>query len=153
MSSSLAPASAASKICARLSLRRVLASSQKRSEFGALGLAEFDPIAYIHLCLLPRSRHGRTTESDGGREPRCKKFHAQAGPISGVYPPLHTPAPPAASRNRYAGIFSRQPTFGSPDAAHARTGRIHPTTAARRSQHRNARSSEIPATATLTPNS
>ena len=32
--------------------RRVLASAQKRREFGALGLAQFDPIAYIHPCLL-----------------------------------------------------------------------------------------------------
>jgi hypothetical protein len=28
------------------------ASAQKRREFGALGLAEFDPITYIHPCLL-----------------------------------------------------------------------------------------------------
>jgi hypothetical protein len=32
--------------------RRVLAAAYKRHEFGALGLAEFDPIAYIHPCLL-----------------------------------------------------------------------------------------------------
>src|SRR5258708_35225599 len=31
---------------------RVLASAQKRPEFVALGLAELDPIAYIHPCLL-----------------------------------------------------------------------------------------------------
>src|SRR6266702_42010 len=31
---------------------RILAAAQKRCEFGALGLAEFDPIAYIHPCLL-----------------------------------------------------------------------------------------------------
>jgi LexA DNA binding domain len=27
-------------------------AAQKRREFGTLGLAEFDPIAYIHPCLL-----------------------------------------------------------------------------------------------------
>src|SRR2546422_5124976 len=32
--------------------RRMLASAQKCGELGALGLAEFDPIAYIHPCLL-----------------------------------------------------------------------------------------------------
>src|SRR6266436_2813186 len=32
--------------------RRRLAAAQKRRELGALGLAEFDPIAYIHPCLL-----------------------------------------------------------------------------------------------------
>src|ERR1700736_6870350 len=45
ISSSLAPASAASKICARLSLR-TLAPAQKQREFAALGLARFDPVAY-----------------------------------------------------------------------------------------------------------
>ena len=31
---------------------RMLAAAQKRREFVALGLAQFDPIAYIHPCLL-----------------------------------------------------------------------------------------------------
>jgi hypothetical protein len=30
----------------------MFASAQKRREFATLGLAEFDPVAYIHLCLL-----------------------------------------------------------------------------------------------------
>jgi hypothetical protein len=30
----------------------MLACAQKRGERGPLRLAEFDPIAYIHLCLL-----------------------------------------------------------------------------------------------------
>ena len=45
----------------------MLAAAQQRREFAALGLAEFDPIAYIH-AVPPCSRHGRTTESDGRRE-------------------------------------------------------------------------------------
>src|ERR1700730_16096466 len=32
--------------------RRMLAAAQERREFAALGLAEFDQVAYIHLCLL-----------------------------------------------------------------------------------------------------
>jgi DNA-binding MarR family transcriptional regulator len=32
--------------------RGVLTSAHKRGELGALGLAQFNPIAYIHLCLL-----------------------------------------------------------------------------------------------------
>src|SRR6266487_2649022 len=32
--------------------RRMFAPAQKRRECAALGLAEFDPITYIHLCLL-----------------------------------------------------------------------------------------------------
>ena len=49
-SSSLTPASAASRICARLSLRAgMLAAAQQRRELIALGLAQLDPIPYIHL--------------------------------------------------------------------------------------------------------
>jgi hypothetical protein len=63
-------------------------------EFGPLGLAQFDPIAYIHPCLLVR--HGRTAESDGRRESRRKNLHAQTGAVSGLYPPLYAPASQAA---------------------------------------------------------
>jgi len=44
---------------------------------------------------------------------------------SGVYPPLHAPAPPAAGRNWDAGLFSRQPAFGAPDGTDARTSWLH----------------------------
>src|SRR5262245_63069632 len=82
--------------------------------------------------------HGRTAESDGRRESPRKILHAQARPISGLYPPLHALAPPAASRNRYAGIFPRQSTFGSPDGADPGTRRLHPQTAKNTPQHRAA---------------
>jgi hypothetical protein len=94
------------------------AAAHKRREFGTFGLAEFDPIAYIHPRLL-HARSARTAESDGRRESRGKKLHAQAGPISGVHSPLHAATPPATSRNRYAAVFSRQPAFGSPDGVDA----------------------------------
>jgi hypothetical protein len=58
----------------------VLAAAQKRCEFGPLGLAQFDPIAYIHPCVLVR--HGRTAESDGRRESRRKNLHASIWPLS-----------------------------------------------------------------------
>jgi hypothetical protein len=48
MSSSLAPASAASKMFAH----RMLAAAQKPQEFVALGLAQFDSVTYIHRCLF-----------------------------------------------------------------------------------------------------
>jgi hypothetical protein len=32
--------------------RGVFAATQKRCEFGAFGLAQFDPVAYIHPCRL-----------------------------------------------------------------------------------------------------
>ena len=63
--------------------------------------------------LPPRARHGRTAESDGRRESRGKKLHAQARSVSSVYPPLHASAPPTAGRNRNAGIFR-----GSPPSVH-----------------------------------
>src|ERR1039458_8114062 len=52
MSSSLVPASAARKICARLSLRTECLPPLRSAVSSALCLAEFDSIAYIHLCLL-----------------------------------------------------------------------------------------------------
>src|SRR6266516_3347163 len=104
--------SAASKICARLSLRdaclallssgkhasrklkraQILLAAEQRPEFRALDLAEVDPIAYIH-GVPPCSRHAQTTESDGRRESFGKTLHAHAGAIPGLYPPLHAAAP------------------------------------------------------------
>jgi hypothetical protein len=53
ISSSLQPASAASKIWARLSLPGgSFALAQHRGQLTALGLAQFDPITYIHRDLL-----------------------------------------------------------------------------------------------------
>src|SRR6185436_6887662 len=136
ISASPMPASAASKICARLSLRAECLPPLK-SAVSSPRSAWLHPIAYIHLCLL--LRHRRTTESDGRREPPCKSLHAQAGPVSGVYPPLHAPAPSAAGRNRHAAILPRQPAFGSPDGAHPQTGRVHQAATQDRTQYRTAR--------------
>src|ERR1700758_3026588 len=114
---------------------RVLAAAEQRPQFGALNLAEFDPIAYIH-GVPPRSRHARTTESDGRRESFDKTLHAHAGAVSGFYPPLYPAASQAPGRNRHAGISPRQPAFGSPDGADAGTRRPHQTAAKDASQHR-----------------
>jgi hypothetical protein len=43
-----------------------------------------------------RNRSRRTIESDNRRESPCTNRHAQAGPVFGLYPPLHAPEPPAA---------------------------------------------------------
>jgi hypothetical protein len=107
IASSLAPASAASRICARLSLRAsCLPPAQKRPEFGALGMAELHSVAYIHLRLLG-SRHGRTAELDGRRESACKNLHVQAGPVSGVHLRLYAAASPATDRSRHAALLPR----------------------------------------------
>src|SRR6202035_2565473 len=96
----------------------MLAAAEQRPEFSSLDLAEVDPIAYIH-GVPPCSRHAPTTESDGRRESFSKNLHAQAGPVSGLYPTLYAAAPQAPGRNRHPGIFPRQPAFGSPDGAGA----------------------------------
>ena len=77
----------------------------------------------------------------------CRRgaLHAQTEPISRVYLRLHSPAPPAARGNRPAGVFSGQPTFGSPNAGNPGAGRVHQTTTKGRPQHRTARRSKIPA--------
>ena len=93
----------------------MLAAAEQRLEFGALDLAEFDPIAYIHACLP--ERHERTTESDGRRESFGKNFHAQAGAIPRLHPPLYEASPKASGGSRHAGIFPHQSAFGSPNGA------------------------------------
>src|SRR4249920_1347630 len=51
-------------------------------------------------------------KGEGHGESLRKKLHAHAGPVPGLHPPLHAPAPPPARRNRHAGILSRQPAIG-----------------------------------------
>src|SRR5271156_1983732 len=75
ISSSLAPASAASKICARLSLRDACLPPLSSALSAALDLAEVDPIAYIH-GVPPSSRRASTTESDGRPESFAQNLHA-----------------------------------------------------------------------------
>ncbi len=72
--------------------RRVLAAAEQRPQCGALDLAEVDPIAYIH-GVPPCSRRASTTESDGRRKSFDKNLHAQAGAVSGLYPPIYEVAP------------------------------------------------------------
>ena len=108
--------------------RRALTPVQNRPELVALVLGQCDTIAYIHPCLLVL-RHGPPAESNGRRESLQKSLHRQAGPVSGLYPPVHAVAPPASGRNRHAGILPRQPTIGSPDGVDARTGGLHPEAA------------------------
>src|ERR1700722_11632140 len=118
--------------------RRMLAAAEQRPQCGALDLAEVDPIAYIH-GVPPSSRRASTTESDGRRESFDKNLHAQAGAVSGLYPPLYAVAPQTSGRNRHPGIFPRQPAFGSPDGADAGTSRPHHKATKEASQHRGPR--------------
>src|SRR5262245_46704634 len=100
--------------------RRVPAAAEERPELIAFRLAELDPIAYIHPCLPPlgRWRHRSAAESDGRGESCRKNLHAHAGPVLGIYPPVHAPASPAAGGSRHPALFSRHTAFRSPDGAH-----------------------------------
>ena len=77
----------------------------------------------VYRCLLDVSPDEH--ESDKRKWDSRQKVHAQTGPISRVYLRLHSPAPPAAGGNRPAGVFSGQPTFGSPNAGNPGAGRVH----------------------------
>src|SRR3954467_6796746 len=139
MSSSLTPASAASRVLGPLELpRRALTPAQKRTELVALVLGQCDTIAYIHPCLLVL-RHRPPAESNGRRELLQKILHRQAGPVSGLHPPVQAVASPSFGRNRHAGILPRQPTIGSSDGADARTRGLHPEAVEDPPQHRTTR--------------
>jgi hypothetical protein len=106
----------------------MLAAAQQRPEFGALDLAEFDPVAYIH-GVPPRSRHARTTESDGRRESYGKTFTPKQGQYLAfihLYIRLHRRPPAETDMQEYfrvsppsvhqmvltlerAGLIRRQP--------------------------------------------
>jgi hypothetical protein len=75
----------------------MLAAAQKHRERAALGLAEVNPVSYIHLCLLGVRGTDEQLNRMSGVSRSTKNLHAQAGPVPGIYPHLHAPAPPAAS--------------------------------------------------------
>ena len=155
ISSSLWPASAASKIWARLSLRAArLPPAQHRGEFTAFGLAQFDPITYIHLGLLVGGPDESTDESKIRRrsQPQRSRLHGKARPVSGLHLHLLAHVPTPARRGRHAATFRRQPAFGPPDGRDARTKRPHSPSAGRRQKHRAPRCSERPANPELARN-
>src|ERR1700730_18593046 len=117
ISSSLAPASAASKICARLSLR-THAPAQKQREFAALGLARFDPVAYIYRCLLV----GRGTDGQLNRMCRASRPARTFRPTQGqylaliyAYTRLHRRPPAEADMLQY---FCVSPPTLNPDSTY-----------------------------------
>src|SRR5215831_12391392 len=96
ISSSLAPASAASKICARLSLRTACRPPPSRALSSSRSVWLSSTGYRMFICApCAHWRRGRTTESDGRSESFRKNVHAQTGAVPGVYPPVHAPASPA----------------------------------------------------------
>src|SRR3981189_2921514 len=123
------------------------AFAQHRGEFTAFGLAQFDPITYIHLDLLVGGPDELTNESKikGRAQPQCSRLPGKARPVSGFH--LHLPAHvrTPARRGRHAAPLSGQPAFGPPDDRDARTKWPHSPSTRRRPKHPNPRCSGRPA--------
>ncbi len=119
------------------------AFAQHRGEFTAFGLAQFDPITYIHLGLLVGEPDESTNESKIRRrsQPRRARLHRNPRPVSGLHLRLFPHVPTLSGRSRYAAPLPRQPAFGSSDGADPRTSRPNPAPARRRPQHRTPRCS------------
>src|SRR3954471_20114426 len=146
--SSATPASAASRIWARLSLRA--ADAGHGAKLAALDLAQLDPVAYVHGALLDRGRHGSgvwcASASDGPRS------HGEAGSVPGLHRRLHARERSSAGRSRPAAPFRRQRAIGAPDGGHVGTGRPDPASVGGGTQHRGAGGPRMPTPSAATPN-
>src|SRR5258707_11517975 len=81
----------------------MLAAAQKRFEFVALGLAQFDPIAYIHPCLLHRGTDEQLNRM-AGVSPAEKTFTSKQGQYLAyihLYTRLHRRPPAEADIRQY----------------------------------------------------
>ena len=79
------------------------AAAQKRFEFVALGLAQFNPIAYIHLCLLHRGTNEQLNRM-AGVSPRAKTFTPKQGQYLAyihLYTRLHRRPPAETDLQEY----------------------------------------------------
>jgi len=82
----------------------VLASAQRRGQFGALGLAQFDPIAYIHLCLLFDRGTDEQLNRMAGVSRTAKAFTPKQGQYLAfihLYTRLHRRPPAEAAMQEY----------------------------------------------------
>src|SRR6204780_5957118 len=141
ISSSLQPASAASNIWARLSLRAARLPLLNIAVSTAFGLAQFDPIKYIHLDRLVGGPDESTNESKIRRCSQRSRLHRKARPVPGLHLHLFSHVPAPARRNRYAVPLSSQPARGRPDDRDARTKWPHSASTRCRQKHPNPGSS------------
>src|SRR5262245_28730178 len=82
---------------------RMLAAVEQRLEFGALDLAQFDPIAYIHACLLDRGSHEQLNRM-AGVSPSAKTFTPKQGQYLAfihLYTRLHRRPPAETDMQEY----------------------------------------------------
>ena len=111
---------------------------QKRREFAALGLAEFDPIAYIHLCLLEVRGTDEQLNRMSGVSRSATTFTPKQGQYLAfiyAYTRLHRRPPAEADMQQYFRVSA--PSV-PPNGACARTRRPHPATALAASERRQA---------------
>src|ERR1700704_2806783 len=81
----------------------MLAAAEQRLEFDALVLAEFDPIAYIHGCLLERGTHEQLNRM-AAVSPSAKAFTPKQGQYLAfihLYTRLHRRPPAEADMQKY----------------------------------------------------
>src|SRR5258708_23153579 len=80
------------------------ATAQKRREFGPLGLAEFNPIAYVHPCvLLVRGTHEQLNRM-AGLSRSAKTFTPKQGQYLAfihLYTRLHRRPPAETDMHQY----------------------------------------------------
>src|SRR4029434_5886104 len=89
------------------------ALAQHRGEFTAFGLAQFDPITYIHPDLLVGGPDESTNESKIRRrpQPQRSRLHRKARPVPGFHLHLLAHVPTPTRRDRHARRLSSQPSL------------------------------------------
>src|SRR5580704_14788231 len=85
------------------------AFAQHRGQFTAFGLAQFDPITYIHLDLLVGGPDESTNESKIRRCSQRSRLHRKARPVPGLHLHLFSHVPAPARRNRLQCHFQVSP--------------------------------------------
>ncbi len=84
--------------------RRMFAAAQERCEFLPLGLAELDPIAYIHACLLIVEGAHEQLNRMAGLSPPAKTFTPKQGQYLAfihLYTRLHRRPPAETDMQEY----------------------------------------------------
>ena len=128
----------------------MLAPAQQGGEFSALGLAQFETIAYIDLGLLVAGGPDEQLNCVAGVSCSAKTFTPKQGQYLAfihAYTRLHRRPPAETDLQQF---FRGQPALGSPNGGHARTSRLYQKATEGRPQHRSALGSETPARAALT---
>src|SRR3981189_2692245 len=87
------------------------ALAQHRGELTAFGLAQFDPITYIHSDLLVGGPDESTNESKIRRraQPQHSRLHRKARPVPGLHLHLYAHVPTPARRDRHQRHFQVSP--------------------------------------------